>query len=243
VEWAFRESDNLRVETPAFAGGVDLLELLSPANRRRVLERSKRAEYAAGTVAFRAGHPARAFLLEEGLVRAYMSVQDGREATVAFVHPGNLFGARNLVPGGTTRKDPPLTSVQAVIDSTFTILDLETVRSLAATDIDVVKALATHLAERVHHDLRLIAVRSLGTIHERLAFDLLDRACRSQLEFGRLEARATHEDLAHSIGSSREVVSRALKGLRAAGIVESAPRVTRVLNPARLATIVRAFVA
>ncbi|MEA2627981.1 MAG: Crp-like helix-turn-helix domain, partial [Chloroflexota bacterium] len=56
------------------------------------------------------------------------------------------------------------------------------------------------------------------------------------------EARATHEDLAYSIGSSREVVSRTLKGLRLAGIVETAPGRTRVLNPVRLAAIARAFV-
>jgi CRP-like cAMP-binding protein len=118
---------------------------------------------------------------------------------------------------------------------------MESVRRLAATDIDVISAIATHLATRVHYDLRLIAVRSLGTINERLAFDLLDRACMSQLAEGRLEARATQEDLAFSIGSSREAVSRTLKGLRSAGIVETAAGRTRVLDPARLAGIVRAM--
>ncbi|HZK75065.1 MAG TPA: helix-turn-helix domain-containing protein [Clostridia bacterium] len=88
----------------------------------------------------------------------------------------------------------------------------------------------------------MIAVRSLGNISERLAFDLLERACRSQLAVGRLEARATHQDLAGSIGSSREVVSRALKGLRDDGIVETAPGMTRVLDSVRLAQIVRTLV-
>jgi CRP-like cAMP-binding protein len=235
-------SHNSLVGTPAFAGGVDLLSLLSSANQRRVLEGPKLADYPAGTVAFQPGPPGRAFLLEKGLARVYLSVPDGRQATAAFVHPGNLVGARNLVRGISVTKDPPLTSVQAVVDSTLRLLDLESVRGLAATDIDVLSAIATHLATRVHYDLRLIAVRSLGTINERLAFDLLDRASRSQLADRRLEARATHEDLAYSIGSSREVVSRTLKGLRLAGIVETAPGRTRVLDPARLAAIARAFV-
>lgn len=228
--------------TPAFAGGVDLLSLLSSAKRRRVLEGSERVEYRAGAVAFHAGPPRRAFLLEDGLARGYISLRDGREATVAFFHPGNLVGARNLVRDISINQDPPLTSVQAVVDSSFRVLDLESVRALAATDIDVITAIATHLATRVHYDLRLVAVRSLGTIVERLAFDLLDRASRSQLVDGRLEARATHADLAYSIGSSREVVGRTLKGLRSAGIVEGAPGLTRVLDPVRLAAIVRAFV-
>jgi CRP-like cAMP-binding protein len=131
------------VGTPAFAGGVDLLSLLSSAKQRRVLEGSRRVEYLAGAVALHAGPPARAFLLEEGLARGYISLRDGREATVAFFQPGNLVGARNLVRGMSISQDPPLTSVQAVIDSTFRVLDLDSVRELAATDIDVISAIAT----------------------------------------------------------------------------------------------------
>src|SRR5258708_25977801 len=112
----------LGVGTPAFAGGVDLLSLLSSAKQQRVLEGSTRAEYRAGAIAFRPGPPARAFVVEKGLARVFMSARDGREATVAFVHPGNLLGARNLIRGIPVEQDPPLTGVQAVTPSTFTLL-------------------------------------------------------------------------------------------------------------------------
>ena len=230
------------VGTPAFAGGVDLLSLLSSAKRQRVLEGSTRADYRAGAVPFRPGPPARAFLLDKGLARVFMSARDGREATVAFIHPGNLVGARNLIRGIPIEQDPPLAGVQAVIGSTFILLDIERVRRLAATDIDVMTAIATHLAQRVHYDLLVVAVRTPGTVSERLAFDLLDRASRVQLADGRLEARATHEDLAYSIGSSREVVGRSIKELRSAGIVETTPGKTRIVNPERLAAMIRSFV-
>jgi CRP-like cAMP-binding protein len=85
-------------------------------------------------------------------------------------------------------------------------------------------------------------VGCLGNIPERLAIDLLERATRTQRSQGRLEARATHQDLADSIGSSREVVSRTLKALRADKIVETAPGLTRILDPVRLATTVSAYV-
>ena len=228
--------------TPAFAGGVDVLSLLSTAKQRLVLEGSKRVTHRAGTVVFRPGRPARAFVLETGLARVFISARDGREATVAFVHPGNLLGARNLIRGIRVEDDPPLTGVQAVVDSTFTLLDIEVVRRLAVTDIDVITAFATHLAERVHYDLLVVAVRTLGTVSERLAFDLLDRASRVPPADGRLEAKATHEDLAYSIGSSREVVGRNLKNLRSAGIVETTPGKTWIVDPGRLAAMVRSFV-
>lgn len=228
--------------TPAFAGGVDVLSLLSTAKQRLVLEGSKRVTHRAGTVVFRPGRPARAFVLETGLARVFISARDGREATVAFVHPGNLVGARNLIRGIRVEDDPPLTGVQAVVDSTFTLLDIEVVRRQALSDIDVITAFATHLAERVHYDLVVVAVRTLGTVSERLAFDLLDRASRVPPAGGRLEAKATHEDLAYSIGSSREVVGRNLKNLRSAGIVETTPGKTRIVDPGRLAALLRSFV-
>jgi len=54
--------------------------------------------------------------------------------------------------------------------------------------------------------------------------------------------RATHADLADSIGSSREVVSRTVRDLRAVGIVETTPGMVRVIEPVRLSAIVRGFV-
>jgi CRP-like cAMP-binding protein len=132
--------------------------------------------------------------------------------------------------------------MQVLTESELTILDIARMRRLAAEEIEVSAAISTHLAMRVRDAYRLIAVRSLGNIRERVAYDLLDRAAQSQLVVGRLEVRATQADLADSIGSSREVMSRALRDLREEGIVETAPGVIRVVNPADLAAIVRAFV-
>jgi CRP/FNR family transcriptional regulator len=231
------------VATPAFAGeAVDVLALLSDANRRRVLENAREETYPAGAVAFGAGGSNRAFLLKQGLARTYWTVADGREATTAFIYPGNLVGARSLVPGTAIMRGAAVVLAQVVVDSTVTILDVPTVRRVVEQEIEVVTAIATYLAARLRDDLRMIAVRTLGNVPERLAFDLLERACRAQLAGGRLTARVTHADLAASMGSSREVVSRALKGFRAHKIVETSPGVVRVLDPTRLAEMVRAFV-
>lgn len=217
-------------------GDVDFLSLLSDANRRRLLEGSTKTVFRAGTIAFHPEAPPTSFLLEHGLARAYCSVPDGRQATVTFFHSHDLVGGITLI------SQAPRIHVQAVVDSTMATLDMEKVRDLALTEIEVTIAIATHLAARIRSAFQLIAVRSLGNIRERVAYDLLDRACRSQLAIGRLEVRATHSDLADSIGSSREVVSRALRDLRAAGIVETSPGMVRVIDPLHLAAIVRSFV-
>src|ERR1700674_1164813 len=70
---------------------VDFLSLLSEANRRLVLESSTKAEYPAGAIAYHPESPLRAFLLDRGLARAYVSTPDGRQATCTFFHSRELI--------------------------------------------------------------------------------------------------------------------------------------------------------
>lgn len=228
---------NRGVQTAGLGGNnVDFLSLLSEVNRRRFLENSTRAVQPAGSIAFHPESPPVAFLCDSGLVRAYWCVPDGRQTTLAFVSTHELVG------GTAIASHLPRVFIQVVAESTITMLDVEKVRKLARTEIEVMAAIAAHLSARVQDSFGVIAVRSLGNIKERVAYDLLERACRSQLVTGRLEVRATQADFAHSIGSSREVVTRALSGLRAARIIETGPGLVRVVDPMRLASIVRAFV-
>jgi CRP/FNR family cyclic AMP-dependent transcriptional regulator len=221
---------------PGFeADEVDFLSLLSEANRRRVLEGSTRADYPAGAIAYHPESPPGAFLLDRGLARAYVTVPDGRQATCTFFHAQELIGATTIV------SHPPRILVQVVVKSSLTSLDFGKLRKLVATENDITDAIAVHLAALVRSSFRLIAVRTLGDIRQRLAYDLLDRACRSQLAVGRLECRVTHAELADSIGSAREVVGRTLTRLRDEKIIETATGLVRVADPLRLAAIVRAF--
>jgi len=214
---------------------IDFLSLLSAANRRRFLEGSTQSVYPAGAHVFHPDSPPKTFLIDRGLVRAYTTVPDGRQATVGFRH------AKELVGGTMAVSHAPNLLAQVVVDSSLTTLDMANVRHLVSTEIEILAAVATQLASRLRHSTRLIAIRTLGNIRERLAYDLLERAMRSQLSVGRLDVSATQYELAQSIGSSREVVSRALSGLRAIEIVDTAPGMVRVIDPIRLAGIVRAF--
>jgi CRP/FNR family cyclic AMP-dependent transcriptional regulator len=215
---------------------VDFLSLLSDSTRRRLLQGSTRVVQHAGTIALRPMGPSMTYLVESGLGRAFWSLPDGRQTTVAIVRPKELVGA--TVSLGYA----PWLFMQFITESTVVTLDTEVVRALAASELEMSAAVSLDLAMRIRDAYRLIAVRSLGNIRERVAYDLLDRAAQSQLVVGRLEVTATQADLADSIGSSREVMSRALRDLRAEGIVETAPGLIRVLDPERLAAIVRAFV-
>ena len=225
-----------RTHLPMPPGSLDFLSLVTEANRGRLLAGSTQGTFPPGSIVIRPDGPPAAYLLETGLARTYWNVPDGRQATMAFAHPTDLVGVTSITG------EPPWLFLQVITESRMTILDIDAVRKLAATDVEVSTAVGAHLLRRLREAYRLIAVRTLGNIKERVAYDLLDRAAQSQLVVGRLEVRATQADLADSVGSSREVMSRALRELRVQGIVETAPGVIRVLDPTRLAAIVRAFV-
>jgi CRP/FNR family transcriptional regulator, cyclic AMP receptor protein len=225
-----------RAHLPMPPGSLDFLSLVTEANRGRLLAGSTQGTFPPGSIVIRPDGPPAAYLLETGLARTYWNVPDGRQATMAFAHPTELVGVTSITG------EPPWLFLQVITESRMTILDINAVRKLAATDVEVSTAVGAHLLRRLREAYRLIAVRTLGNIKERVAYDLLDRAAQSQLVVGRLEVRATQADLADSVGSSREVMSRALRELRVEGIVETAPGAIRVLDPTRLAAIVRAFV-
>ena len=131
-------------------------------------------------------------LIEVGLVRIYQVSEDGRQATIGYLHAGEYLGA--------------------------------------------------HTASMLARVVRVVTVRTLGTIRERLAFDLLERASLEQLRSGRFEFAVTQEELADAIGSVREVVNGQLADLRKTGVVATSRGRIRVDDVERLAAIMRRIV-
>ena len=129
----------------------------------------------------------------------------------------------------------------AVTDTWGVRVPPERLVQLVKVDGAVGLALARYLSSLLLLAFRQIALRTYGSMRERLAADLLDRACETQVDHGLLEVKTSHADLADSVGTSREVISRALGSLREGGLVDSERGRIRVLDPARLAEICSGF--
>jgi CRP-like cAMP-binding protein len=213
---------------------VGFMELLGTSDRDLILRRSKRASYRAGFVAHGGeGAPQLALFVERGLVRIFVQSDDGMQASVAYFHPGDIYATLDML-------GPPTPAhVQAVVDSTVLLIDTAHLNHLATSSLAISQAAIQALGTELSHLVRIITVRSLGSMTERLAFDLLERASESQLREGQLTCQVTHEQLADSIGSAREVVTRILGDLRRSGVVATSPGRIRVLNAPRLSLIVR----
>ena len=125
-------------------------------------------------------------------------------------------------------------SVQMIVDSTVIHLDLLTVRRRVEIDPAAGSALAADLAQRYSHCVRTIALHAFGSVLQRVAFDLLDQASRTQLSAGQLEAAVLQQEIADGIGSARPVVAKGLTAIRARRLVDTAHRRVRIIDPAGL---------
>src|SRR5260370_4789409 len=97
-------------------------------------------------------------------------------------------------------------AVQLVVDSTVIPRDLVTVRRLMHADPAVGTALAADLAQRYSHCVRTIALDAFGSVVQRVAFDLVDRASRTQLSAGQLDAAVSLQEIPGGIGFARPAV-------------------------------------
>ena len=209
-------------------GSTAFLDRMPRKSRDQILVKSTRIRYAAGTIPFRPGDGDRADILEKGFARLYLTSSEGRQTTIRYVHAGELMGGL-LVMGGVFDG-----SVQMIVDSTVIHLDLLTMRRRVDVDPAVGSALAADLAQRYSHCIRTIALHAFGSVVQRVAFDLLDRASRTQLSAGHLEAAVSQQEIADGIGSARPVVAKGLTAIRARRLLDTAHRRVRIIDPAGL---------
>jgi CRP/FNR family transcriptional regulator len=194
----------------------------------KLREDGERADFPAGTTVYRAGEDPRVALVVRGLLRVYLSSPSGRQVTVRYARPGDVLGIAVLVGG------PATTSVQTLEPSSVFRISARTLNAVAREDPRVSWAIAEELNRRLYGVLEQTAVNAFGSVRQRVAVHLLDLASDRQRPGGSLVAAVSQQELADAAGSVREVVARALRELRAAGIVATVEEGIEILDPARL---------
>ena len=170
----------------------------------------------------------RVFLLLAGRVRIFRTDDAGRETLLAIRGPGDLVGELAAVDG-----DPRSASAMA--------LEPGEVATISGADfreaLDVVPGLARILLGTVVGRLRDADRKRAefggSDATRRVARRLVELAERYGEDDGSavvISLAMTQEDLAGWTGASREAVSRAVRDLRKAGVVETGRRSVRVLD-------------
>jgi CRP/FNR family transcriptional regulator len=180
----------------------------------------------AGSLVYGDEERPRVIVVSSGLLRVFLTSADGRQVTVRYVRRGDVAGLV-LVLGG-----PGSMSIQAMTTSSVVALQVDTLRSLMASDPGVARACAEELTRQLSRALDDIADQAFHSVRQRVAHHLLDLS--SADASGRLVVHASQQELADAVGSVREVVTRTLDRLRREGEISTGRDEIVLLDPVRL---------
>jgi CRP/FNR family transcriptional regulator, cyclic AMP receptor protein len=203
--------------------GVDLLAMLSREQLGRIAHAIPAKSFEVGehvfTPTYRGGV---FFLLLEGQVRIYR-LEAGQEVTISVLEAGEMFGEAAF-----TSRAGKGSYAQAIAVSRIAFLNRSTFYRLIQRDPELGIRAIELLGERLSFYEQRIADLGLKKVPARLASLILQLVETDGIVTGkgryRLSAHYTHEQLALMVGAKRVAVSRAMKGLREAGAVETGRR-------------------
>lgn len=203
--------------------GIPLFRGLNAAARRELAARAVLRRFEPEAVLWRAGaEPRGLFVVLEGEVRVVRS-SGGRQHVIHTEGPGGTLGEVPLFEGGTY----PATAI-AARRTLCLALGRDAIQAAIQADPELAFTLLARLAARVRHLVERLDRLAGRTVTARMAAYLLARreaTGSSVFTLGR-----TQLEVAEELGTVREVVVRALRELREAGVV-------RAVGPGRIEVV------
>ena len=190
---------------------------------------------ARGTILGLADSTPRAGILLAGTARAFLAAADGRQLTVRYTRRGALIARRSYLLGGHS----PV-AIDAVTDVELLELDAVPFLKLVETEAAVARMVLAELSGLLEDVYATVADAAFGTVREKVARHLLALSGDGHVGERRI-APITQQQLADGVGTMREVAARALRDLRAEGIIATAPGSIEILDAARLAASLGAW--
>jgi CRP-like cAMP-binding protein len=214
---------------PGAAGGV---QLLTPAQRRKIATIATQLPVTPRSIIFRADeHAEHVFINGGGVVKTVQDLANGRRRVIAFWFARDVFGlAENGRYMYTTMAVTPVMLYRIPVDALQKLL-LED----AQLQLQVLCKITHELRESQRHTLVLIRKDAIGRVA--MFLKMLERETRAPGDV--IAVPMSRSDIANYLGLTLEAVSRATRKLHAMGIVTLPERhVARILDRARFEQLV-----
>jgi len=196
---------------PASSLAGSFLDALEPSLANAIRQRAVVHHHRSGDAIVSEAEGRWTGIVRSGIARVYLLTEAGRQVTIRLARRGETIGIAALMG------ESPV-SAQAVTGCAVMQLDAEQVLRLARTHPSLALAIAREVSAVLSDTQREILIREQGSVRQRIARHLLTFAGEFDPEEP-LMVPMTHEDLAESVGSAREVVTRHLDRFQAEGIV------------------------
>ena len=191
---------------------------LDPAEREIIAKRARRRHFAAGELLFQEGDRcAGLHIVATGRVRIFKSSPSGREQVLAIEGPGSTVAELPVFDGGSY----PASSI-AIEETEIMFLPREEFRAFCLERPEVALKVLAAVGARLRQLVDLIEELSFTTVRQRLAATLVRLAKNGKKESDGIafDLPDSHQEMAHKMGTVRELVSRNLTRLAAEGMIK-----------------------
>lgn len=181
-----------------------------------------------GSYVVYADDPAKSLMfIAEGELKVSLKSTDNKEVIVAQLEEGDFFGELALL-----LNEDRSANVVATADCVIYVLPAEQFEAQILMNSGLALAMLKELAARLKASTVKIGDLALYDVYRRIFRTLASLGVEK--DGGReIEKRPTHQELAAMAGTSREMVTRALKGLEEDGYISSEGRKIKVIRELR----------
>lgn len=195
-----------------------LFQRLSADQLSRLERRARMREFPRNSAIFLPSDVADGvFLLGQGRVRICSNTTDGKQAILAFIDPGEVFGELSLVQGGEREE-----RAEAAVDSTVILLPGDELRQIleesAPLALGVTKLIGLR-RKRIERRLRNLLFRSNRDRLGHLLLELTEQYGKVVDDSVLLDIKLSHQELASLIGVTRETVTTLLGEMQVEGLL------------------------
>ena len=167
------------------------------------------------------------FYMQYGSLKAIKTATDGREQVLRFIHEGEVFNEIGVL----AKKPNPATAV-ALEESGIWLIPREVLEVIVLEHPQTAMRIIENMADKFIHLVALAADLSLKTVEARFANLLLEEVEEDVIE----RRRWTNQtELAARLGTVPDVLSRVIRELTKAGLIEMDRQQIHIVNRAGLA--------
>ena len=211
-------------EIAAAIADVPLFSALGDEEVRQLLDACPARHMLAGSQVFSSYQQADSFyVILAGRVKVYKISPKGDEQILHLYGPGNTFGEAAMWSGV---RYPA--SAETLADSTLMVVGRGALKAIIGNNSELALAMFAGMSAKLREFNQLIEQLSLKDVPSRLAGVLLELPAKPGTDT--IVLKQTKREIAARIGTVAETLSRALKKLQSAGIIEvNGPEIT-ILN-------------
>lgn len=195
---------------------VPLFSPLTATQAEAVAQAVTKCRYKRGDAIVEQGQKSNSLaILLTGRARVLTADERGREVILATLGPGDYLGEMSLIDN-----QPHSATVRAEIQTDVLVLGRTEFARCVSENTAMAYSVMKGLVQRLRHADRKIESLALMDVYGRVARALLDFAQPDAQGRLLIVGKVSRQDVAKTIGASREMVSRVIKDLEGRGFVE-----------------------